>query len=285
MSVETNAGRVDGTGADGRDDGGLSERWRAVKRRVADAARRSGRRPEEILLVAVTKGATLPQIRRIVELGQRDLAENRVQQLLERVDWMRSQGSIRDPDRAPDPEDAALVRWHMIGTLQRNKIRKAVEHARLVQSVDNLRLAEDLHTEGGRRDRPIEVLVQVNVSGEASKQGLNPRALGPFLEQVVTMVNLEVRGLMCMAPYTKDPEEVRPVFERCRELFEEQRPISAMGGGGDRFNILSMGMSNDFEVAIECGANLVRVGSAIFDDDFTRDGGADGRTSDEADDR
>lgn len=263
MSVETNGTRVDDSPSDMLDDGGLADRWRGVQSRIATAAQRVGRRPEEILLVAVTKSATPVQIRRIIELGQRDLAENRVQSLLARIDWLRGPSVAGDPDRPPDPEDAAIVRWHMIGSLQRNKIRKAVEHSRLVHSVDNLRLAEDLHAEGSRRDRPIEVLVQVNVAGEASKQGLNPRALGPFLEQLRTMVHLEVRGLMCMAPIADDPETVRPVFQRCRELFDEH---VLLGICGDRFNILSMGMSNDFEVAIECGANLVRVGSAIFDD-------------------
>jgi len=275
MSVETNTDRTDESlvAADER----LARRWRAVKERIAAAAKRSGRRADEVLLAAVTKGATPRQIRRIIELGQRDLAESRVQHLLDRVEWLRAPVRSDDPHRAPDPEDAANVRWHMIGSLQRNKIRKAVEHARLVHSVDNLRLAEDLHAEGARRDRPIEVLVQVNVSGESSKQGLNPRALGPFLDQLVTMVNLDLRGLMCMAPYSEDPKLARPVFDRCRELFDEQRLI---GNIDDRFNILSMGMSGDFEVAIECGANLVRVGSAIFDDrEETRENDQSGETT------
>ena len=153
------------------------------------------------------------------------------------------------------------LRWHMIGHLQRNKARRVVDIVRLIQSVDSLRLAEELQVAAYRREEPVEVLIQVNTSGERAKYGIAPAAAAHLVEQIDTMMTLRPRGLMCMAPMADDPETVRPVFERCRELLEE---IRSDGLGGDRFDILSMGMSNDFEVAIECGANLVRVGSAIF---------------------
>ena len=148
----------------------------------------------------------------------------------------------------------------MIGHIQRNKVRKVVNVARLIHSVDSLRLAEEIQLVAARRDDPVEVLLQVNTSGERTKSGVAPAAAAHLLEQIDTMLSIRPRGLMCMAPLVEDPELVRPVFERCCELFEE---ISKSGIGGDRFDILSMGMSNDFEVAIECGANVVRVGTAI----------------------
>jgi pyridoxal phosphate enzyme (YggS family) len=153
------------------------------------------------------------------------------------------------------------VRWHMIGSLQRNKVRKAMDVSRLVHSMDSLRLAEEMQAAASRRTTPMEVLVEVNVSGEASKSGIAPPAVRHMLDQMDTMVNLKVRGLMCMAPLSGGQDEARRTFERCKELFDDCR---RSGSGGDRFDILSMGMSGDFEVAIECGANLVRVGGAVI---------------------
>ena len=149
----------------------------------------------------------------------------------------------------------------MIGHLQRNKARKIADLVRLVHSVDSLRLAEELQTIANKIDREIEVLVQVNVSGEESKFGVPIPAAGAIAEQIDTMINVKVRGLMTMAPLSKTPEESRKYFERCRELFED---LQTQGVGEGHFNLLSMGMSNDYEVAIEEGANLVRVGTAIF---------------------
>jgi pyridoxal phosphate enzyme (YggS family) len=149
----------------------------------------------------------------------------------------------------------------MIGHLQRNKARKIVGQARLIHSVDSLRIAEEIQQCSVRLDEPVEVLVQVNVSGERQKYGVAPAAAAHLLEQIDTMIGIRARGLMCMAPMAEDPQTLRPVFERARELFEE---IRRSGAAGERFDLLSMGMSSDFEVAIECGANLVRVGSAIF---------------------
>jgi pyridoxal phosphate enzyme (YggS family) len=149
----------------------------------------------------------------------------------------------------------------MIGSLQRNKVRKAMDVSRLVHSMDSLRLAEEMQAAASRRTTPMEVLVEVNVSGEASKSGIAPPAVRHMLDQMDTMVNLKVRGLMCMAPLSGGQDEARRTFERCKELFDDCR---RSGSGGDRFDILSMGMSGDFEVAIECGANLVRVGGAVI---------------------
>ena len=244
----------------------LAERFTEVKQRVADAARRSGRSPDSVYLVAVTKTAEPEDIRSLIELGHRDFGENRVQQLVQRAsiveEWFERARLLArtSADRVPfDP--AKPVRWHMIGHLQRNKARKVADLCRLVHSVDSLRLAEELQQFANKHDRDIEVLVQVNVSGEESKEGVPIPAAAALVEQIDTMINVHARGLMTMAPYSENPEDARAHFARCRELFEELR---AQGLGEGRFDLLSMGMSGDYEVAIEEGSNIVRVGSAIF---------------------
>lgn len=260
-------------------DESLEARYADVKRRVAEAARRAGRRPEDVILVAVTKYAEPDQIRALIQLGHRDFGENRVQQLVQRAPMVeeflsrhRTLPFSRNPALAvPEPSlldrtQAARgsdvnVRWHMIGHLQRNKVRKAIEFCRLIHSVDTLRLAEDIQGAAMRRETPVDVLVQVNCSGERSKFGCPIAAASHLAEQVDTMVGVRVRGLMTMAPYSDNPEDARPTFARCRELFEE---IRASGVGEGRFDLLSMGMSGDYEVAISEGANIVRVGTSIF---------------------
>ncbi len=240
----------------------LKERYEAVRTRIAGAATRSGRRPEEILLVIVSKHGSIDQVRELLELGHVDFGENHVQQLLHRVaqidEFLQRHRQLHGsrPVKLPD-----RLRWHMVGHLQRNKVRRVVGAVRLIHSVDSLRLVEEIQSAAARVEQPVELLVQVNTSGEKSKYGVAPAAASHLVEQMDTMLNIRPRGLMCMAPLTEDPNEARQTFERCRELMEE---IRRQGTGGDQFDILSMGMSNDFEVAIECGANLVRIGSAIF---------------------
>jgi len=249
----------------------LKARYDEVRGRIGDAARRSGRREGDVILCAVTKYAEQDQIRELIALGQRDFGENKVQSLVQRAAMVEEylgrhrvlshtkESSVLGPANAEMPD---AVRWHMIGHLQRNKARKAAECCRLIHSVDSLRLAEELQSIGHKRDEPVEVLVQVNCSGEQQKYGCVPAAAPHLVEQIDTMVFVRVRGLMTMAPFTDDPaSDARPSFDRCRELFAD---IARSGAGGDAFNILSMGMSGDYEVAIEEGANLVRVGSAIF---------------------
>lgn len=256
----------------------LKDKYVEVRQRIADAAKRSGRSAQSVMLVAVTKTAEPDQIRELVKLGQIDFGENRMQQLLPRAtiidEWLMRQRTLPGAAVSRTPEDALtnkgeastsagapLVRWHMIGHLQRNKAKKAVETCRLIHSVDSLRLVEELQLIGLKREKPIEVLVQVNCSGESQKYGCAIAATEHLVEQIETMVHVQVRGLMTMAAHADDPEKSRPTFERLRELFEE---IRERGTGGPRFNILSMGMSNDYEVAIQEGSNLVRVGSALF---------------------
>lgn len=258
----------------------LAERYAQTCQRVADAASRSRRRPEDIILVAVTKNAEPEQIRELLELGHRDLGENRVQQFVQRaamveefLERLRLHPSAARADRhAAQSAGAVLngqtpgtvpdaVRWHMIGHLQRNKVRKVIEFCRLIHSVDSLRLAEEIQQVAVRRESPVDVLVQVNCSLEPQKFGCPIGAAIPLCEQIDTMVNVRVRGLMTMAALTDNPDQARAAFSRCRELFQEVR---SRGVGDGRCNILSMGMTNDFEIAIEEGANVVRVGTAIF---------------------
>jgi len=258
----------------------LDQRYAEVRQRAQDAISRAGRR-DSVYLVAVTKNAEPDDIRRLIELGHRDFGENRVQQLVQRAaviqEWFERikmlPETVTAAERAEEAKRVGLggaghsidvdqpVRWHMIGHLQRNKARKVVEYSRLVHSVDSLRLAEELHALGHRRDKAIDVLIQVNVSGEEQKYGCPAPAAEALAEQIETMVHVQCRGLMTMAPDTDNPENARGTFERCRELFEE---MQLKGFGDGRFNLLSMGMSGDFEIAIEEGANLVRVGTAIF---------------------
>lgn len=249
----------------------LSERYGEVRRRVAEAAARSGRSERDVLLVAVTKYAEPEDIRTLMELGHEDFGENRVQQLgqraamaaewLDRVRVLDRTGQGRGDGDRPGLDPAKPPRWHMIGHLQRNKARKVVDHVRLIHSVDSLRLAEELQTLLRKTDRRLDVLLQVNIAGEDQKSGCLPAAAPAMAEQIDSMYSLRLRGLMMMAPLSENPEDSRGLFARCRELFEE---LATAGLGEGAFNLLSMGMSRDFEVAIEEGANVVRVGSALF---------------------
>ena len=246
----------------------LKERYEQVKKRVGDAAVRSGRASDSVYLIAVTKFAEPEDIRELIEMGHRDFGENKVQQLSQRAgvinewfDRMRRHPRVAGEHASFDPSDP--VRWHMIGHLQRNKVRKIGDVVRLVHSVDSLRLAEEIQQIANKLDTTIDVLLQVNVSNEESKFGVPIAAAGAIAEQIDTMINVRVRGLMTMAPLSENPEDSREHFTRCRELYED---LVREGVGEGHFNLLSMGMSNDFEVAIEEGANIVRVGSAIFGD-------------------
>ena len=238
-------------------NGTLRERYDAVNARIAAAAVRSGRKPEQIMVVVVTKSATIEQIRELISFGHQDFGENRVQQLIQRSAQIDEHLVRLRELRGSAPE----VRWHMIGSVQRNKVRKTVDLARLIQSVDSLRLAEEIHVQAARREQPIDVLLEVNVSGEISKHGITGAAVRHVVQQLDTMVNLRVRGLMCMAPLEGGAVEARKTFDRAFELFTDVRQS---GQGGKTFDLLSMGMSADFEAAIEAGANIVRIGSAII---------------------
>ena len=243
----------------------LKDAYRHLTDRISEAAVRCGRRPHDIIVVAVTKTASPDQIRTLVDMGHVDLGENRVQQLVQRhaqlgefLNRKRSLGRAL-PEGIDD--SAPTVRWHMVGHLQRNKVKPIMPLVKLIHSVDSLRLAEEIQSVAGRDDRVVDILLQVNTAGEAAKQGVAAPAALHLAEQINTMMHLRLRGLMAIAPLSDDPETARPTFARTAEIFHE---IRSEGVGGDQFNILSMGMSNDYEIAIEQGANLLRIGRALF---------------------
>lgn len=226
----------------------------AVHDRIAAACGRVRRDVSEVMMVAVTKSVDVATIRELVLLGQTELGESRVQQLSERV--------ADEGVAAAAAEIGQDVRWHMIGHLQRNKVKVALEAATVIQCIDSLRLAEEISTRASRAGLEVECLMEVNTSGETRKGGVAVGAAMHLAEQVCTLEGIRLTGLMTMAPMVDDPEEARICFVRLRELFEEMQSEKT---GGREFRHLSMGMSNDFEPAIEEGATIVRIGTALFE--------------------
>ncbi|HEX7365395.1 MAG TPA: YggS family pyridoxal phosphate-dependent enzyme [Dehalococcoidia bacterium] len=209
---------------------------REVQRRIARTCERSHRPPDEITLVAITKAVGTEAIRAAFDLGIRNFGENRVQE---------AEGKIAQlTDLKP------AVTWHMVGHLQSNKAKSAVELFDIIHSVDSVRLAEILNR---RVERPFPVLLEVNVSGEATKGGFSVGETEAAAKAIKQLPNLKVLGLMTIAPFVADPEKVRPVFRKLRELRD------SLG-----LQHLSMGMTDDFEVAVEEGATMLRIGRAIF---------------------
>jgi pyridoxal phosphate enzyme (YggS family) len=209
---------------------------REVQRRIAQACERSLRSPGEIILVAITKGVGVSAIRAAFEHGIRDFGENRVQE---------AEGKI-----AQLANLKPAITWHMVGHLQSNKAKAAVELFDIIHSVDSVRLAEILNR---RVEKILPVLLEVNVSREATKGGFSAGETEAAVKEIRQLPNLKVLGLMTVAPFVADPEEVRPVFRKLRELRD------SLG-----LEHLSMGMTDDFEVAIEEGATMLRIGRAIF---------------------
>lgn len=215
-----------------------------VRADVARAAEKAGRNPSEITIVAVTKTVPADIIAEALQAGIIDFGENRVQEGREKKVLL--------------PPSAT---WHLIGSLQTNKVKAALETFDLIHSLDRWNLAAALGEQAGRLGREIPTLIQVNVSGELTKHGLNPEDVPEFVKRVSSLQWIRVHGLMTMAPFSTDPEQARPHFRRLRLLARE---ITAMGLPRVEMTHLSMGMSGDFEVAVEEGATIIRVGSAIF---------------------
>ena len=228
----------------------LRNRLKLIRERINRAAERAGRNAGEIELIAVTKTIEVVRIREALEAGVRSIGENRVQEAL-----------TKHEELSANLPAAGVPRWHMIGHLQKNKVGKALKIFDLIHSVDYLPLAEEIDKRAGLLGKRIDILVEVNVSGEGSKFGLGMDGVNEFLIAVSKLKNLRTRGLMAMTPFTDDPEQSRPYFRKLRCLGEE---IESCRIDNVEMRYLSMGMSQDFEVAIEEGANMVRIGSAIF---------------------
>ncbi|HEY6765218.1 MAG TPA: YggS family pyridoxal phosphate-dependent enzyme [Candidatus Sulfotelmatobacter sp.] len=226
----------------------IFENISAIRGRIGAAAHRASRRPEEIALMAVSKMFPAGHIREAYAAGQRLFGENRVQEFA---------------GKATDLADLTDIQWHMIGHLQTNKSVKAVQLFAAVDSVDSLKLAEKLDAEARSGGKRLDVLLEINIGGEAAKTGILPQSevLEKLLLAASQLEALTFRGLMTVPPYTDDPEGARPYFRKLRELRDSiaGRKLSAVG-----LDILSMGMSHDFEVAIEEGSTCVRVGTGIF---------------------
>lgn len=227
----------------------IAARIEQVRERIAKAALRVGRNPDEIQLIAVSKTVDIPQVLDAYEnAGQTVFGENRVQELV----------------RKYDPR----FQWHQIGHLQTNKVKYIVDKATLIHSVDSLHLAEEIDRQGKRIDRVVPVLLQVNVSGEESKFGVDPSEVLGLVTKMSQMRNISLEGLMTMAPNVTNPENTRVFFRKLRQQYLD---IESKNIDNVTMKYLSMGMSNDFEIAVEEGANLVRVGTSIFTKDKKMD--------------
>ena len=222
----------------------IADNLASIQARISKAALRAGRDPAEIRLVAVSKTVSAESIQEAIAAGVTILGENYVQEARNKIVRVGKQ-----------------VEWHFIGHLQSNKARYAVELFSMVQSVDRLSLAEELNQEANKRGKVLPVLIQVNISGEESKSGIDPQETLQLLERIAALQHLAVQGLMTMPPWFEDPEDARPYFSAMRKLREK---LSREKIPGVALQELSMGMSGDFEVAIEEGATLVRIGTAIF---------------------
>lgn len=220
--------------------------FQAVRERIARAAARAGRSPEEVSLVAVTKTVELPRIEQAVRGGITVLGENRVQE-------------ARRKAEAIAPELGEKVEWHLVGTLQRNKAKYCFGLFHMIHSVDSFPLAQELSRRGEKAGMDIEVLVQVNLAGEEQKGGASKGEAIELLKEVSRLPHLKLRGLMTMPPFMPDPEDSRPYFQELRAIRDRARQE-----GLEEVRELSMGMTADFEQAVEEGATIVRVGTAIF---------------------
>jgi len=223
---------------------GVRERIEQVRRRIAEAAGRSGRDPNDVQLVAVTKSVVVSQIREALDAGLKVFGENRIQEAKEKVALLSSPS----------------IHWHLVGTLQTNKSKLAVELFELIHSLDSVKLAASMDRHGAALGKQVRALIEVNLGGESDKSGLHESELPPLLQACRAYAHLTIEGLMAIPPFHRNPQDVRPYFRRLRLL----RDRAADTHPDYRLRHLSMGMSNDFEVAIEEGATLVRIGTAIF---------------------
>lgn len=222
----------------------LRENLDVVEQKIEAACRRAGRNRDEVTLIAVSKTKPVEMLKEIYDCGQRDFGENKVQEMVDKHE-------VLPPD----------IRWHLIGHLQRNKVKYVVEKAFLIHSVDSLRLAQAISGEAVKRQCQVSILIEVNVAGEETKFGVSPEEVISLVEEIASYPNIHVEGLMTIAPFVEDPEENRAVFRKLKQLSVD---IADKNMNNVNMNVLSMGMTNDYEVAIEEGATMVRVGTGIF---------------------
>ena len=216
----------------------------AVKKNISVACEKADRGFSDVTLVAVTKTQSADKISELTNLGVKNIGENRVQEILEKH-------PLIDPG----------VIWHMIGHLQTNKVKSIIDKVSLIHSVDSYKLAAEIDKQAKAREKIMEILIEINIAGEESKYGIKPDELFGLLKDIAAFPNIMVKGLMCIAPYVENPEENRLYFRKMRRMFVDSAGMSA---NNISMKYLSMGMTNDYEVAILEGANIIRVGTGIF---------------------
>lgn len=222
----------------------IKENLDLVRGNIQEAAKRAKRDPDEVLLIAVSKTKPVSMLMEAYDQGCRDFGENKVQELVDKYETM--------------PKD---IRWHMIGHLQRNKVKYIVDKAVLIHSVDSLKLAEEISREAVKKQVQVSVLIEVNIAGEDSKFGVSREEAEPLIRQIAPLPGISIEGLMTIAPYVENPEENRQYFAQLKQLSVD---IKHKNIDNVNMNVLSMGMTGDYMVAIEEGASCVRVGTGIF---------------------
>ena len=222
----------------------IKENYFEVNEKVGKACDRAGRNRDGVTLIAVSKTKPLEDLREAYEAGARDFGENKVQELVDKIPQM--------------PED---VRWHMIGHLQRNKVKYIVDKVYMIHGVDSLRLGEEISKEAVKHGVTVRILIEVNVAGEDTKYGVSPEEAPQLAIGLSKLPGISLQGLMTIAPYVTDPEENRLIFAKLRQLAVD---ISEKNIDNVSMNVLSMGLTGDYEVAVEEGATFVRVGTGIF---------------------
>ena len=222
----------------------IARNLETVQSKIRAACEKSGRDFSDITLIAVSKTQSCARISELASLGVLHFGENRVQELLEKR-----------------PQVSHNITWHMIGHLQTNKVKSIIDKVALIHSVDSYKLAEEINKHAKTNEKIMEILVEINIAAEESKFGIEPAELHEFLISIAGFKNIMVKGLMCIAPYVENPEENRLYFRKMRQMFVDSKAISA---NNIYMQYLSMGMTIDYEVAIEEGANMIRVGTGIF---------------------
>ncbi|WP_418567653.1 YggS family pyridoxal phosphate-dependent enzyme [Peptacetobacter sp.] len=223
----------------------IRENIESIRKRIADAAKRAGRDADEIKLIAVTKTVDVDKVEEAIAAGALDAGENKPQELARKYEVLGDK-----------------IRWHQIGSLQTNKVKYIIDKVCMIHSLDREGLAEEIDKRASKIGRVIDCLVQVNISGEESKHGMSREEVEPFVRLVAEKYpNIKIKGLMTMAPFDAERDEIKKVFRDLKELSDE---INNMNIGNVEMKELSMGMTNDFEIAVEEGATMVRVGTAIF---------------------
>ncbi|KPU43999.1 hypothetical protein OXPF_21640 [Oxobacter pfennigii] len=222
----------------------ISENLFSIKKRIDSALLRAGRKGEDVKLIAVTKTMSVDKISETLSCGVHVFGENKVQELVDKY-----------------PKLAGEIEWHLIGHLQTNKVKYIADKVSMIHSVDSVKLAQEIDKRFGAIKKVIDILVEVNIDREESKHGVDPNSVMEFINSINTYENLKICGLMTVAPMAENPEDARIYFKRMKEIFED---IKKSNIDNIDMKYLSMGMTNDFETAIEEGANIIRIGSGIF---------------------